>query len=103
MKESVYQHRLIRRLEKEFPGCFIIPNDPDLTQGIPDLLILFNDRWAMLEVKTSADAPNQPNQPYYVALFDTMSFASFIYPEIEDEVFRELQRSFCDIRTTRVS
>ena len=103
MKEHVYQLRLIRRLEKEFPGCVVIKNNPDYIQGLPDLLILFQDRWAMLEVKISADAPNQANQPYYVALFDTMSFAAFIYPENEEEVIYELQHTFCDNRSTRVS
>jgi len=103
MKEHVYQLRLIRRLEREFPGCVVIKNDPNYIQGLPDLLVLFEDQWAMLEVKTSKDAPEEPNQRYYIDLFDMMSFAAFIYPAVEDEVFDELQRTFCNSRATRIS
>lgn len=103
MKESIYQLRVTRRLEKEFPGCLVIPNDPEFIQGIPDLLILFRDTWFMLEVKLAENSPNQPNQEYYVNLFNDMSFAMFIYPEIEDEVFDALQHTFCDSRSTRFS
>lgn len=92
--ETVYQRRLIDKLEELFPGCHIQKNDPADTQGILDLLILFRGRWAMLEVKKSAAAPVRPNQPYYVHHFNEMSFAAFIYPENEDEVLNELQSTF---------
>jgi hypothetical protein len=48
----------------------------------------------MLEVKASADAPEQPNQEYYVNSLDAMSFAAFIYPENEEEVLDDLQSAF---------
>ena len=89
--EATYQAHLIRKLEKMFPGCWIVKNDPSINQGVPDLLILFGVQWAMLEVKRSATAPEQPNQRYYVDHFDHMSYAAFIYPEIEDRVLAELQ------------
>jgi hypothetical protein len=93
LAENKYQAELIKKIEKNFPGCFVTKNDSSLTQGIPDLLILFGFRWAMLEVKVSENAPTQPNQEYYVALFNAMSYCSFIYPEIEQKVFYELQRA----------
>lgn len=98
MKESAYQSRLIKKLEKMFPGCVIIKNDPNYIQGIPDLIILFNDKWAMLEVKRSIEESLQPNQTYYVDMFNKMSYSSFIFPENEKRVFDELQHAFCDIR-----
>lgn len=88
--ESVYQRRLIDKLYEMFPDCFIMKNDPDEWQGIPDILILFEDKWAMLEVKVSATAEQQPNQEHYVEKFNDMSFAAFIYPENEEEVLEEL-------------
>lgn len=103
MKESIYRLRLIRRIEKEFPGAVVVKNDPNQIQGIPDLLILFEDTWAMLEVKTSESAPSEPNQEYYVGLWNDMSYASFIYPENEERVFNELQLALCARRKTRIS
>lgn len=93
MLESQFQRRVIERLEDEFPGCVVIKNDPEYLQGVPDLLVLHHDRWAMLEVKASADSDEQPNQRYYVEMFDSMSFGAFIFPENMDEVFDALQQA----------
>lgn len=94
MNETEYQNRLIKKLRRMFIGCFILENDPAYTQGLPDLLILFEDRWAMLEVKKDRHAKTRPNQPYYIELFGSMSFAAFIYPENESEVLDALQSAF---------
>jgi hypothetical protein len=94
MLESRYQAQLIKRLRALFPGCVILKNDTDYLQGIPDLLVLWGNFWAMLEVKNRADASQQPNQDYYVDLLDGMSFAAFIYPENEEEVLRDLKQAF---------
>lgn len=57
----------------------------------------------MLEVKASIASPVQPNQNYYVDLLNNMGFASFIYPENEEEVFGELQQFFSSARLPRTS
>lgn len=103
MRESAYQAKLITKLKLWFPGCVILKNDTDYLQGLPDLLILFEDRWAALEVKASEDAPEQPNQRYYIEQLDDMSFASFIYPENEGEVLYALQQTFRTRRPARFS
>jgi len=94
MLESNFQLKLIKQLESIFQGCVILENDPDNIQGIPDLLILYRKKWAALECKRSRTARRQPNQEYYVDLFNGMSFASFIYPENKEQVLYELQRAF---------
>lgn len=94
MLESVFQKRLIRKIKQMFPECMIIKNDSNYIQGVPDLLILCGNKWAMLECKRSKDADHQPNQDYYVELFDSMSFARFIFPENQEEVLYELQQTF---------
>lgn len=94
MLESVYQSRLIKKLEKLFPGCVIMKNDSGYRQGIPDLTILYREKWAMLEVKAYKDAPEQPNQVFYVERFGNMSYSSFVYPENEKDVLNDLQRLF---------
>jgi len=98
MNEAKYQLQLIKKLTDRFPGCHIQRNDPKDIQGIPDITIFWHDRWAMLEVKESASASSRPNQQHYVEQFADMSFAAFIYPENEEEVLDELQRSFGSVR-----
>lgn len=102
-KEAKFQAELIKELEGIFPGCYILKNDPTRIQGIPDLLVLYNDKWAALECKQSKNSKRQPNQKYYIDEFGQMSYASFIYPENKKEVLRELQRTFESDRPTCVS
>lgn len=103
MNEATYQRKLIRKLKVLFPGCVIQTNDPSMNQGVPDILILFGNQWAMLEVKASATAPERPNQPYYVDMYNDMSFAAFIHPQNEEQVLDDLQSAFGVARQTRVS
>lgn len=93
MKERDYQAALIKKLKKLFPGCMVLKNDEQYIQGIPDLTIFYKDRWAMLEVKIDPRASIRPNQEYYVAQANGMSFAAFINPENEEEVIRDLQQA----------
>ena len=91
--ERDFQSRLIKELKQIFKGCIIMKNDSSYIQGIPDLLILYRDKWAALELKKSETASHRPNQEYYVELMDEMSYASFIYPENKEEVLYELQQA----------
>ena len=103
MTENQYQARLIRRLKQMFMGCEILKNDSGYRQGVCDLTILWGSHWAMLEVKAAHDSREQPNQRYFVEKFDGMSFASFIYPENEEEVLTALQKAFSSRGTACVS
>lgn len=102
-KESVFQAELIKELEQKFPGCVVMKNDSSYIQGIPDLLVLHNNKWAALEVKRSSTAKTQPNQTYYVEKLDRMSFARFIEPTNREEVLDELQQAFGSNGNTCIS
>jgi len=94
LREGAYQTKLISKLEDLFPGCVILKNDASYTQGIPDLIILYKKKWAMLEVKSYKTANTQPNQQYWIDRLDQMSYASFICPDTEEGVLYELQLTF---------
>lgn len=94
MKESKFQSNLIKKLKIIFIGCIVMKTDANYIQGIPDILILYKDKWASLECKKYLGARHQPNQSYFVDMMDKMSFSRFIYPENEEEVLNELQRTF---------
>lgn len=91
MLENKFQANLIKDIKKRIPGCIVMKNDSSYIQGIPDLLVLHNDKWAALECKKSKSAIRQPNQEYYVEKMDNMSFARFIYPENREEILDDLQ------------
>lgn len=90
--ESGFQDKLRKELKELFPDCMIFKMDQ--IQGIPDLLILYKDKWASLENKKSANAKKQPNQEYYVDKMNKMSFSRFICPENKNEVLNELKHVF---------
>lgn len=94
MLESKFQHTLIQELENRFPGCIVMKNDSGYIQGIPDLTVLYKNKWATLECKKSEKSTHQPNQDFYVDKMNEMSFSAFIFPENKEEVLNDLERSF---------
>lgn len=96
MLERDFQSKLIKELKKLFPNSIILKTDPDYIQGIPDLLILYKNKWASLECKRGSKAARRPNQDFYVQEMDKMSFSRFICPENKKEVLDELQHAFRD-------
>lgn len=92
--ERDFQSKLIKEIKEKFPGCVVMKNDSSYIQGIPDLTVLYQDKWAMLEVKRSETASHRPNQEYYVGKMDEMSFARFICPENKQEVLHEMEHTF---------
>lgn len=94
MKESKFQADLKKELKRMFPGCIVTKLDSGDIQGIPDLLILYKNKWATLENKRSASASKRPNQEYYVKKMNEMSFSRFIFPENKQEVLNELRKTF---------
>lgn len=92
--EGDFQSNFRKRLEKEFPGALVLRNDPYWLQGIPDLMVVYKNKWAALECKRSEKEKHQQNQDYYVEEMNKMSYSSFVYPENEEDVLNELHETF---------
>lgn len=103
MRERDFQANLIREIKDILPGAVVLKNDPNYIQGFPDLLVLYKDRWAALEVKASVSSKQQPNQEYYVDILGEMSYAAFISPENKEEILNGLQQTLRARRKARVS
>lgn len=101
--ENKFQSDLRKELEKRFEGCIVTKLDSADTQGIPDLLVLYEDKWAALECKKSEHEHHQPNQDYYVGRMNVMSYSSFIYPENKEKVLNEIEHAFKPRRSARFS
>lgn len=99
-----FKASLIKELEFRFPGCIVFNLDPNtIHQGVPDLLVLYKTKWAMLETKGAVNSKKRPNQAFYVNFYNELSFAAFIYPEIEEDVLNDLQQAFEPRRRSRIS
>lgn len=92
--ERDFQKNLIKELKDRFVGAIVTKLDSSHIQGIPDLLILFGDKWATLECKKSSGARHRPNQNYYVDRMNQMGFSKFIFPENKGDVLNELEIYF---------
>ncbi len=90
--ENKFKTKLCKRIETEFPGSMVLHLDPTEKKGIPDLVVLHNSKWATLEGKKEKNASKRLHQDYYVDRMNKMSFSSFIYPENEDEVIKNMHK-----------
>ena len=94
LKENKFQADLKKELKNRYPGCIVTKLDSSDIQGIPDLLVLHNNKWATLENKRNEKASRRPNQEYYVNKMNSMSFSKFIYPENKEQVLNDLDIFF---------
>lgn len=92
--ESDFQHHIISRLSLMVDRHgYVLNLDGSYIQGFPDILVLYKGRWAALECKRDSKSPWQANQEYYLDALNKLSFASVIYPAIEDEVINDLHQA----------
>lgn len=92
MKENAFQKKIIKRIKSRFPKSIILKNDSTYIQGIPDLLILNKSKWAMIEIKKHNKSIFQPNQEYYLDLFNKMSFARMVSQDNYEEVIKDVEQ-----------
>ena len=101
--ERDFQASLIKELKDMFDGCMVMKLDSGYIQGIPDLLVLYDEKWATLECKKNSRSRKRPNQEYYVGRMNEMSFSRFISPDNKEEVLNDLQQAFKSGGSTRFS
>jgi Holliday junction resolvase-like predicted endonuclease len=101
--ENKFQRNLVNEIKQRFKGAIVLKNNGNYIQGIPDIIILYKDTWASLEVKQHQNAKKQPNQDFYVKLMGEMSFSAFIYPENKEDVLHAMEQSFRNRGRTCVS
>ena len=94
--EKDFQKNLIKELKERFDGAIVTKLDAKHISGIPDLLILYKNKWATLECKKSEDSSKRPHQDYYISKMNEMSFSRFINQDNKEDVLNELQRAFED-------
>ena len=78
-------------LKRRFPGGYFLKQDPNMRQGIPDRLFLWEDKWASFETKRATDSQKEMNQEFYVERMNEMSFSAFVTPENYEEVLADLE------------
>lgn len=92
--ENKFQTNLKKELKSRYDGCIVTKLDANDIQGIPDLLILYKNKWATLECKKDEKSSHQPNQDYYVKKMNNMSYSNFIYPENKEIILNDLDNIF---------
>lgn len=92
--EKDFEADFMEELDQRLPGGMWLKGNSAMRQGVPDRLYLNGPHWALLEFKRDGSATKQPNQEYYVELFDSWSFARIVTPENAQEVLDEIQAAF---------
>lgn len=91
--ENKFQADLRKEIEARLPGAIVNKNDANYRQGFPDLIVLYRDKYAILECKKSAHEKYRPNQELYLSRCGEYVFSATIYPENKEEVLDALERS----------
>ena len=96
--EGKFKTELKNEIMERLPGSMVFYLNPNDIKGIPDMGVLYESRWAVLEAKKSEEdykkdlrKPEKQNQSYYVDKMNKMSFAAFIFPENKEEVLNAME------------
>lgn len=95
MNEGDFKTNLIQKLKRIFPGMIVLHNNANFIRGIPDLTLLYKDKYAILEGKMTSSSSKRPNQDVWVDYFKNQgAYAAFISKSNEEEIINELRRYF---------
>lgn len=99
MLESKFKKKFKEKLLEIRPNVEIFEPDPSRRRSAPDMMIfdgVNGDKedqvWAALEFKRAKDADCRPNQPHNVERLNRKGYATFVYPENEQEVLYALEQ-----------
>lgn len=85
MRETEFERKFclaLRKLSQDVSiPVVVLKNDSRIVQGIPDRLVLYKDKFVLLEFKRHIKARQQPNQARYIEYFNRWGLATFISPE----------------------
>ena len=94
--ESNYQKRLVKKIRKMFPMCYLFVKEAKAIRGIPDLILTVNGRFIGLEVKRCESESKHRTgrtvlQRHNINKINRAGgYACFIYPENEEEVIEAI-------------
>jgi len=91
--EAAFQSDLKKEIEGLLTDCVVLVKPGFTLLGFPDLLILYKNQWAALEVKRSEHEEYQPGQEWWIGELNAMSYSAMICPENRKEIIGEMVRS----------
>ena len=60
--ESKFQKVFIDKVKERYPGSIALKNDSSYIQGFPDWTILYEDKWAVIEMKRERGEEKEQNK-----------------------------------------
>lgn len=92
--ETAFALDLKNEIKDRYPGCYILKQNPNELQGVPDLIVLYKDKWAAIETKREPNSDKRVNQEWHINRMNEMSFATFANQRNRDEVLNGIQETF---------
>lgn len=90
MLEKDFQAKFIQKLRKMGYRCYKQQMNATTRIGTPDLFIFKEGFWGWIEFKKSKRSPKRPGQQENIDWANENSWGSFVYPENEEEILKEL-------------
>lgn len=92
--ESTFEKEFCKALRQTLGERYTYTFKLTAAKGIPDRLILYKDKYALLEFKQYKNAKKQPGQETWVGHFDNLAYAAIVYPENAEKVMQDILNYF---------
>lgn len=91
-KESVFQRRLIKKLEEKGAYVINIWGNGFMKSGIPDLIVCYKGHFLGLELKTDIGKPSDLQLAHLKKIKNAGGKVMLLRPSTEDALWFELER-----------